>query len=70
MAQAHSTTSVRSFKHLSDTERGEISAYLKTGLSLRAIAQKTGRSASTIFTSRSISIPRAPSPSHLSILKL
>ncbi|PLR86885.1 hypothetical protein CU635_00930 [Bacillus canaveralius] len=31
-----------------DTERGEMSAYLKTGLSLRAIAEKTGRSASTI----------------------
>lgn len=48
MAQAHSTTQSRSFKHLSDTERGEIFAYLKMGLSLRAISKKTGRSVSTI----------------------
>ena len=34
MAQAHSTTPARTFKHLSDTERGEISAYHKTGISM------------------------------------
>jgi transposase, IS30 family len=48
MALAHSTTTPRSFTHLSDTERGEISAYKKIGLSLRAIASKTGRDVSTI----------------------
>ncbi|MDQ0217862.1 hypothetical protein J2S21_000954 [Peribacillus cavernae] len=32
MAQAHSTTTKRTFKHLSETERGEISAYQKSGL--------------------------------------
>ena len=48
MAQAHSTTPARTFKHLSDTERGEISAYHKTGISMRTIAKKTGRNVSTI----------------------
>ena len=48
LAQAHSTTPARTFKHLSDTERGEISAYHKIGISLRTIAKKTGRNVSTI----------------------
>lgn len=48
MAQTHSSTNSRTFKHLSDSERGEIHGYLKMGLSLREIAEKTGRDVSTI----------------------
>lgn len=43
-----STTSVRSFKHLSVFERGQIAALLKEGKSQRYIAKKLGRSPSTI----------------------
>ncbi|WP_257347665.1 IS30 family transposase, partial [Pseudalkalibacillus decolorationis] len=52
MAQTHSSTKARSFKHLSDSERGEISAYLKLGLSLREIAKRTNRDVSTISRER------------------
>lgn len=52
MAQTHSSTKTRTFKHLTDSERGEISAYLKLGLSLRDIAKKTGRNVSTISRER------------------
>jgi transposase, IS30 family len=48
MTQIHSSTKTRSFKHLSDSERGEIHAYLKMNLSLREIAKRTGRHVSTI----------------------
>lgn len=41
-------TPVRSFKHLKLYERGEIFALLKEGKSIRYIAQKLGRSPSTI----------------------
>ncbi len=46
MAQTHSSTKTSTFKHLSDSERGEISAYLKLGLSLRDIAQKSTKNRS------------------------
>lgn len=52
MAQTHSSTKTRTFKHLTNSERGEISAYLKLGLSLRDIAKKTGRNVSTISRER------------------
>ncbi|MGD6965565.1 helix-turn-helix domain-containing protein, partial [Rossellomorea vietnamensis] len=48
MTQTHSSTKTRSFKHLSDLERGEIHGYLKMDLSLREIARRTGRNVSTI----------------------
>lgn len=41
-------TTVRTFKHLSSYERGEISALLKEGKSINDIAKKLGRSPSTI----------------------
>jgi len=44
----NSNTTVRSFKHLNSYERGEISALLKEGKSIRYIARKLGRSPSTI----------------------
>lgn len=48
MTQANSSIEKRTFKHLSDTERGEIAAYFNLGLSLREIGRKMGRCASTI----------------------
>ncbi|MBP1970481.1 IS30 family transposase [Virgibacillus natechei] len=48
MAQSNSSTKKRTFTHLTDTERGEIVAYKKMGLSLREIAKETGRHVSTI----------------------
>ncbi|KIL53441.1 hypothetical protein KP77_04170 [Jeotgalibacillus alimentarius] len=52
MAQSNSSTEQKTFKHLSDAERGEISAYLNLGLSLRQIAKRTGRHPSTISRER------------------
>lgn len=46
--QSKSTTAVRSFKHLSAFERGQIAALLKEGKSKRYIANKLGRAPSTI----------------------
>jgi IS30 family transposase len=46
--QSKSTTTVRSFKHLSVFERGQIAALLKEGKTQRYIANKLGRSPSTI----------------------
>lgn len=48
MAQKHSTTDTRSFKHLSDVERGELFAFQSMGLSMRKIALKMDRDVSTI----------------------
>ena len=48
MTQSHSSTPKSTFVHLSETERGEISAYLNVGLSQREIARKLGRDVSTI----------------------
>ncbi len=48
MTHAYSNTPKRSFSHLNETERGELSAYLKVGLSQRKIAQKMNRNVSTI----------------------
>lgn len=48
MAQVDSNIENRTFTHLTETERGEISAYRNTGLSLRKIAKKMGRNVSTI----------------------
>lgn len=48
MTKTNSSTQKRTFTHLTETERGEISAYRNTGLSLRDIAKKIGRNASTI----------------------
>jgi IS30 family transposase len=42
------TTTQRTFKHLSAYERGKIAALLKEGYSQRKIAEKLGRSSSTI----------------------
>ena len=46
--QSKSTTKIRTFKHLSVYERGQIAALLKEGKSQRYIAKKLGRSPSTI----------------------
>jgi IS30 family transposase len=48
MAQEHSSTNARTFKHLSDAERGELFAYQTIGLSMREIARKMNRNVSTI----------------------
>jgi len=48
MTQEHSNTQKRSFKHLSDVERGELSAYQSIGLSQREIARRMNRNVSTI----------------------
>ncbi|QQK77809.1 IS30 family transposase [Salicibibacter cibarius] len=48
MANTDCTTTRRTFSHLSETKRGEFSAYLKMGLSLRTIAKKMGRHVSTL----------------------
>ncbi|QQK74526.1 IS30 family transposase [Salicibibacter cibarius] len=48
MANTDSNTTRRTFSHLSETERGEFSAYLTMGLSLRAIAKKMDRHVSTL----------------------
>ena len=45
----NSNTTVRSFKHLSRYERGEIYALLKEGRSIRYIANKLNRAPSTII---------------------
>ncbi|ADQ13548.1 IS30-like element ISHahy11 family transposase [Halanaerobium hydrogeniformans] len=42
------TTTQRTFKHLSSYERGKIAAFLQEGYSQRKIAEKLGRSPSTI----------------------
>lgn len=49
VAKSKSTTTVRSFKHLSSFERGQIDALLKEGKTKRYIAKKLGRSPSTII---------------------
>jgi len=46
--QYKSTTTEHKFKHLSVYERGQIAALLKEGKSQRYIANKLGRSPSTI----------------------
>ncbi|MFM9872782.1 MAG: helix-turn-helix domain-containing protein, partial [Fimbriimonadaceae bacterium] len=38
----------KNYSHLSAVERGEIVGYLKEGISLRGIALRLGRSASTV----------------------
>lgn len=48
MAQAQSTTSKRSFKHLNSFQRGEISALRKEGKTQEAIAQAIGCNRSTV----------------------
>lgn len=48
MVQKQSNTNGRTFKHLSDTERGELSAYHATGLSLREISRRMQRNVSTL----------------------
>lgn len=48
MANTDSNTTRCTFSHLSETERGEFSAYLKMGLSLRSIAKKMERHVSTL----------------------
>ena len=42
--QSKSTTKIRTFKHLSVYERGQIAALFKEGKSQRYIAKKLGRS--------------------------
>lgn len=48
MAQNNSNTNKRDFKHLSETERGKIAAYLDIELSLREIGRRMNRHVSTI----------------------
>lgn len=48
MTQVHSSTKSRTFTHLTEIERGQIAAYLEEGLSIRRIAKRMGRNASTI----------------------
>lgn len=48
MTQVHSSTKSRTFTHLTEIERGQIAAYLEEGLSIREIARRMGRNASTI----------------------
>ncbi len=48
MACNNNTTNKRSFKHLSEAERGKIEILLNDGKSLREIARKIGRNVSTI----------------------
>jgi IS30 family transposase len=52
MAHTHSSTTVRSFTHLSDAERGEFSGYLKMGLTLSEIGRRMNRSISTLSRER------------------
>ncbi|MBK3495130.1 helix-turn-helix domain-containing protein, partial [Viridibacillus sp. YIM B01967] len=48
MAQTHSTTKKRTFKHLNAFDRGKIAALHKVGLSMQAIADQVGCDKSTI----------------------
>ena len=48
MTQTNSNTSKRTFKHLTEIERGQIAAYLDEDLPLREIARRMGRNVSTI----------------------
>lgn len=48
MTKTDSTITPRSFKHLSDMERGELNAYVKLGLSFTEIGVKMNRHKSTI----------------------
>ena len=48
MTKTDSTITPRSFKHLSDMERGELNAYVKLGLSFTEIGVKMKRHKSTI----------------------
>ncbi|TFJ91499.1 helix-turn-helix domain-containing protein [Lentibacillus salicampi] len=48
MTQSHSNTEERTFTHLTEIERGQLAAYLDEGVSLREIARRMGRDASTI----------------------
>ena len=48
MAHSDSNTNKRDFTHLSETERGEIAAYIDAGLSLREIGRRMNRNVGTI----------------------
>ncbi len=49
MSQTHLTTKVRCYKHLSETERGQIQAMVALKVNVAAIAQALSRDVSTIY---------------------